>query len=299
MPNDQLLNLQLSLRRKTVRATAFTIFAAFLLSAGALTQVPNQNPHFLNRAEVRHGANSATVVANSPRPLEQAVQGVSEEYGWAVDFEDPPYFSSQDVVDATAPAWRAQHPTAKGVTLIKGGAFQSQFPEHPGAAPSIKDEEAILNKLVADYNQSGNPGKFSVRREGTDRFIIIPTVITDDAGATKEVRPILDTLISLPPQSRDGLATLQVILSELSSQSGTSVGPGLIPLNLLVRTNVVFGGQAVPARTLLRQVLSATGEKLYWKLLYDTDGKRYFLNLLPVQKAQYDAFGNRTTVLVK
>ena len=282
-----------------MRALALTIFAAFLLSTAALTQVLNQNPHFQDRAEIRHGANSATVVANSPRPLEQAVQGVSEEYGWTVDFEDPPYFSSKDVVDATAPAWRAQHPNAKGVTLIKGGAFQSQFPEHPGAAPSNKDEEAVLNKLAADYNQSGNPGKFSVRREGPDRFAIIPMGVTDETGTTKDVQPILDTPISIPQQSRDGIATLQAILSELSSQSGTSVEPGLIPVNLFSRINGVFGGPGVPARTLLQQVMSATGQKLYWKLLYDTDGKRYFLNLLPVQQAQYDAFGNRTTVFVK
>jgi hypothetical protein len=38
--------------------------------------------------------------------------------------------------------------------------------------------------------------------------------------------------------------------------------------------------------------------KLYWRLYYDHDVKMYGFSLLPLMKANYDASGNRTTVLV-
>ena len=47
------------------------------------------------------------------------------------------------------------------------------------------------------------------------------------------------------------------------------------------------------------QVLSATNRKLYWELLYDPDGKTYAFSVLPVERAEYDASGNRTTMFVK
>jgi hypothetical protein len=40
---------------------------------------------------VEHSANSATVVANNPRPLWMAVVALRHEYGWLIDYEDPIY----------------------------------------------------------------------------------------------------------------------------------------------------------------------------------------------------------------
>jgi len=275
------------------------ILAATCLPASAAGQVPNQDSHFTERATIQHGTNSATVVANSPRPLEQAVKAVGEEYGWTINFEDPPYYSQYDLVDATVPAWRAQHPNEKGVTNFRGGAFQSQYSESPNTASSATEEQNILNKLVSDYNQSGNPGRFSLRSEGKDRFSIIGTIVTDEKGQSKQVPSVLDFQISISPQARDCKATLELILSTLSAQSGIKVFPGLLPLNLLAQCKVIPEGQNVPARTLLQQVLCATNRKLYWELLYDPDGKTYAFSVLPVERAEYDASGNRTTMFVK
>lgn len=281
-----------------MRAITITAFAIIFLSANVRGQVQNKSSNFMDHAEIQHGANSTTVVANSPRPLEQAVEAVAEEYGWTIDYEDPPYSSQLDLVDDTAPEWRAQHPDAKGVTRINGGAFQSTFPENVDTGHSITAEKMILNKLVSDYNQSRNPGKFFVRDEGQGRFSIIGTSVMDDSGTLRQIQPILDTSISIPSEKRDGETTLELILSILTTQSGTTVNPNL-PVGLLRRSTVITTGQNVPARTLLKQVLSATGDKLYWELRYDADVKEYALNLVPVMRAEYDAYGNRKTVFVK
>ena len=75
----------------------------------------------MDRGVITYTGNAATVRANNARPLEQAIEAVREQYGWTVDFEDPPYESAYDLVDSTDPQWRKEHPTAKGVRRIAGG----------------------------------------------------------------------------------------------------------------------------------------------------------------------------------
>jgi hypothetical protein len=98
----------------------------------------------MENAQVRHLADSITVSANDARPLAQAVTALSEEFGWAIDFEDPPYYSKYDLVDDTVPQWRAAHPNTKGVTVIAGDTFQTQFLKTPDTAPRKRRRNAFL-----------------------------------------------------------------------------------------------------------------------------------------------------------
>lgn len=93
-------------------------------------------PYFMNAGVIQHQGTAGTLTANDPRPLMQALAAISQEYGWTVDFEDPPYRSHFDLVDDTDPAWRANHPNAKGVTRVSGGLFQSNFPEPSDLPPA-------------------------------------------------------------------------------------------------------------------------------------------------------------------
>lgn len=258
-----------------------------------------RHDRYMDRADVHHLANTATVTANSPRPLSQALTALSEEYGWVIDFEDPPYYSKYDLVDDTAPEWRAAHPTGKGVTVIAGDGFQTQFPENRSAGNSIEEKEQILDRVVSDYNESGNPGKFSVRNEGDGRFAVVGTYVKDENGRHQAVAPILDTPITVQTNSRDGLTTIHIIMDALTAKTQTKVVGGMMALNALAQTQVTVGGENIPARVLLLQTLSAAKIKLYWVLYYDADGKTYALSVLPLMKANYDESGNRTTVLVQ
>jgi hypothetical protein len=274
-----------------------TIVSSF--SAQAQDVVQERHARYMDRADVRHLDNSVTVAANSPRPLAQAITALSEEYGWVIDFEDPPYYSNYDLVDDTDSKWRAAHPSAKGVTAIAGNEFQSQFPESQGTGTSVTDEERVLEKVTSDYNQSTNPGKFSVRNEGDGRFAVIGTDVNDETGQDQAISPILDTPISIPEETRDAYGTIETILDALTAKTNIKVSPGLVPGNALSRTQVSIGGQSVPARVLLLRTLSAVKVKLYWVLYYDHDVQLYMFSLLPLMKANYDASGNRTTVLVR
>jgi hypothetical protein len=254
---------------------------------------------YMDHAEIRRVANSITVSANFPRPLAQALTAISEEYAWTIDFEDPPYHSKYDLVDDTAPEWRAAHPNEKGVTGIGGGLFETQFQENSDTGPSPAEEQRVLEAIVLDYNRSGNPGRFAVIDEGQRRFAVVGTRVKDDNGNEQPVNSILDTPITVPAQTRDAYQTIRSILEVLAAKTHMEIAPGAVPINALLQSKVIVGGQDVPSRVLLQQALSSARLKFYWHLYYDSDGKTYALNVLLLKKAIYDASGNRTTVWVQ
>ena len=164
---------------------------------------------------------------------------------------------------------------------------------------SASGEEQVLTKIVSDYNQIENPGKFVVRKQTDGSYTIIGISVEDINGEAIRVHPILDTPISVSSATRSAGATINLILEALTAQGGTKVSFGIGPLNLLVRSQVTVGGTNVSARGLLLQTIAGIEPaKLVWELLYDTDGKTYYFSLIPKQRAHYDAFGGRTTEMI-
>jgi hypothetical protein len=240
--------------------------------------------NFMERATIHHQGSSAVVVANDPRPLMQAVDGVAREYGWAVNYEDPPFLSGPDVVstippDELDPNWLAAHTAgAKRVTIPAGGAFQSSYSDSAGLSQGA-GEQQVLEKIVSDYNASSNPGGFKVVAQSDGSYSVVGCYVRDSNGNSVAVNSFLDTTISIPAVKQSMAETLQVILMALSAKTGTKVGLGAVPLNLIAQTQALVGGESVPARSLLSQMLHATGRPLEWKLLYDPDGAAYFMSL--------------------
>lgn len=184
------------------RAGPLFVWGACLLTvyvvALASDQAAPPKPKFWDRATIEQANGTVSVRANYPQPLQQAIEAIRQEYGWVVDYEDPPY-ESYDLVDNTDPGWRRAHPDAKGVTRVAGGLFTTTFSVRSDMSSGSSGEEQVLEKVVADYNASGNPGRFIVKREGADRFAIVGIGIRDSNGSDKAVPPVLDTRISLPP----------------------------------------------------------------------------------------------------
>ena len=281
----------------------FLIVAFITIPANFPAQVQNdiqaRHGKYMERAEVRHLADSITVTANDARPLAQAVTALSEEFGWAIDFEDPPYYSKYDLVDDTAPQWQAAHPNTKGVTVIAGDTFQTQFLKTPVTGTSRAEAERFLDSVVSDYNASANPGRFTVRHEGDGRFAIVGTYVKDENGQDQTISPILDTPISIQTETRDANTTIEIILNALTVKNRTEVVPFMVPQKALAQSQVTVGGENIPARFLLLQTLSAAKMKVYWRLYYDRDVNMYGFSLLPLMKANYDASGKRNTDFVR
>ena len=223
------------------------------------TQLDERQNGFIRNARVRHVANSVTIYANEPRPLAHAARAVSNEYGWAVDYEDPPYCSRFELVDDTDPRWRKAHPNEQGSIGVAGGAFHTQFP----VAASTAAEERVLDKVVSDYNRSGNPGRFIVRNEGDGRFAVVGARVEDDYGREKAVSPVLDTPVTIHIEKRNAYLTLKAILNAVSAETHVKAVPGMMNPNSTSHS-VTVGGQNIPARELLAQVLSGIDDKMYW-----------------------------------
>jgi len=246
--------------------------------ASAADQSSPPKPKLWDRATIEQADGTVSVRADSSRPLQQAIEAIRQEYGWVVDYEDPPY-ESYDLVDNTDPGWRRAQPDAKGVTRVAGGRFTTTFSLGTDMSSGSPDEEQVLEKVVADYNASGNPGRFMVKREGADRFAIVGIGIRDSKGNYKAVPPVLDTRISLPPQEHDVVQAMKLISQALSEKSKHRVEPGNAPTNLAAQTRMTVGGDNLTARELFAQVAAATRLRTIWLLLWDADAGCYFINM--------------------
>jgi len=276
---------------------ALTIFVTLFTGESVLKQ--QSRAQLMREGVVIRNGDTATVKANDPRPLAQAIQAVSEEYGWVVDYEDPLY-SDSELVDATNPKWRASHPDAPMVKGIRGGAFESAFNE-PSALASTAGEEAALQKIVSDYNHSGNPGKFIVHDEGEEAFNPeIPGFKKSVAHrySIVGVSGILDTTVSIPIEKRSAQATIELIAKELSTKTNVKVFGGASANNLLIQSQVTVGGEHLTVRNLLIQTLNATQRPQIWRCLFDPGANIYVFNIHTAARVERDADGKKRLIWI-
>jgi hypothetical protein len=277
---------------------SFRRLSVLILIGGTVGARAQGNPrHYMERATIAHSQSYATVEANSARPLEQAITAVREEYGWVVDYEDPPYQGSIDLVKDSSISR-----TAKGIVFLMpaGGAFQSSYPDTLETRSSPDGELQVLDKIVSDYDATQNPGKFVVREQQDGSYAVIPQSFEDSAGAEVSVNPVLDTSISLTGATRSAAGTIKLILDALNKASKTKVGLGILPINAFVQSQVTVGGSNVSARDLLLDLIDQVRSvKLVWEVLFDPDGRVFYLSLLPAGQAHYDSSGKRTTTIIR
>jgi len=242
--------------------------AAWLLlvvAVSALPQTAKDSGQYLKDAAISETKDVVRITANSPRPLAQVLEALQKKYGWIVDYEDPQYTASQDVVEASSNGQRMKYPS--------GGSFSVEF---PAKSP---DEEKTLRLIVDAYNHSKNPGQFELRRGPEKRFYIVGNAAHDEKGGIVLQTPPLDVPVTLPGDERGLTETLDLLCEEITKQSHVDVVIAVSPRSLLGKTSAKIGGIKVPARELLMQSLAATHHALYWILLYDPNTKGFFLSI--------------------
>jgi hypothetical protein len=246
---------------KRIRTNTY-LLATLLVQAFAQTDKPAP---YLKQAVISQTAEAIHIRANSPRPLLQSLDALQQKYGWVVDYEDPQYISHLDLVDAKSDGSHSQVPS--------GAEFTFDFPA------STHDLEKTIRDAVDKYNQSKNPGRFELRHMNQGRFYVVGTAAHGSKGAMSIQQPLLDLPITLKAQERSIVDTINLICEAVSAQRHTAITIGVSPANLLAHTTVVAGGSKIPARELLIQSLMAGHRYLYWRLLFDPDSARYFLEI--------------------
>jgi hypothetical protein len=246
---------------KTKRSGFF--FLILLVSLRAFSQAAPPHEVYLKDATISDSAGTVRLVANSPRPLEQVLDALQRKYGWIVNYEDPQYVATADYVEK---------PDAEQSRIPAGRSFSVEFPT--GAA-----EEKVLRLVVDAYNKSNNPGHFEVRQLAGGNFDVVGTQAHDEKGKMLVQQIPLDISVTLPSEERSINETVGRICEEVTKQLHFDFNLGISPRSFLLRTTAKIGGSNKSARDFLTESLTATHQKLYWRLLFDPNSKTYLLNL--------------------
>ncbi|HEY6770658.1 MAG TPA: hypothetical protein VI386_38430 [Candidatus Sulfotelmatobacter sp.] len=265
--------------------------AALCLLSGLISAQAAVRPRFFDRARIQHSDSGVTITAFESIPLLQAISAVRLEYGWQVNWEEAPCFSHFDLVDDTNSKWRAAHPDAKGVTRPAGGMFRATFPEPKQSDPSAK--RAVLAKLIEEYNATDNPGKYALRIDSDGQLTVVGTEVRDEIGTLQEIRPLLDTPLTLAKAPRTVYETVKSILGALQSATGQEVLFAAASSSLFRTTQAMIGGERVPARELLKQAFAVTNRPIQYDLGFNPDVPVYILSPSPATKEEDDGSGRQ------
>ncbi len=268
-----------------------------------LTCYPPAHAQYFRSAKVEHlSPTMARISVNDPRPMRQVVQGLRRTYGLLISYEDPPYFSSYDVVDAANSTWRAKHPGSKPYLGIAGGPFTSEFPEI-SEAQQDSSAKAALVKITADYDQSTNPGRFAVRVEGPHRFSVVGTFLRAQDGRQKALHALLDTYVSIRAlRAATAEDLLNALCEQLTKLTGETIIPGTNPVNMMTGTRVTLNsssGPEITARRALMEISAAARYSLVWTLNWDPNERFYVLNLTTAMKVEMAPDGTLKAVPLK
>jgi hypothetical protein len=274
---------------------------AFFLALGISLQAQKASGHYdwIEWGKISHGNGKATFSCNHPDAMLEAIRTVREEYGWNVSVEIPSFFSSYDLVDDTAVEWRNAHPGAKGVKRTAGGRFSSTF-DDPAQNIDTALEESVLNRIVSDYNSSGNPGQYRLVKLKDGVFDVVGASVRNEEGSEVPTESLLDTLVTLPSQNRTLYDTVNLILDEASKKLGKRAIMVWVPVNVFRNVEVTVGGKNVSARDLLLQAFSSTPRSLMWDVGYDSrpDPKVYLFSSSVAMKVETGRTGVRVPVPV-
>jgi hypothetical protein len=227
-----------------------------------------------------NGQKPEKVSVLSPRPVRDVVLQWEKQYGWVITYEDPRFEYATDLEDVTEKVRRDLKP-GEAIEPSKRiiGAHEQQLSVTYNAPKTANDAAARLqaaNQLVDAFAKiAGNT--FSVQQTDT-RIHLLPGLVRDSSGQLQPSRPILDTVISVPAQDRNGTEFLHALCETLTGATAHSIFVGTIPFNSMTQFRTNAGYENLPARQILEDFLNRmpNGERYTWALLFQKD---YALNI--------------------
>jgi hypothetical protein len=223
---------------------------------------------------------SEVISVVGPRPVRDVILQWEKRYGWVITYEDPRFEFTDDLEDVTLRVrkdLKPGEPVDPSKRII--GARERQLSVSYQVPEGANDAGARLeaaNQLVKAFAQGAGNTLF-VSESGT-RAHISPGLIRDVNGKLQHSHPILDTIISVPAQNRNGGEFLHALCDALTSATGYTVFLGLIPGNDMHQFRTNLGYENVPARQALENFLNSmpSGTRYTWALLFQKD---YALNI--------------------
>jgi hypothetical protein len=223
--------------------------------------------------------------ATSTRPVAEAIQKLTSQYGLVITYEDPRYEYPADIKDVTEQVRnpsnsRAQTSTNR-VLVPNGGSLQVSYEAIVGTDGRPADVRNTLQQILNANDASPLPGRFRIEQVG-DVFHVIPTLVRDGDGNWAAQTSVLDTRITLPREHLRGDQMLEAITEAISEATGLQIGLGLGSVNPYTHFEGDLEAHNEIARNVLLRTLHAIDDRFSWRLLYGPDVKSYALNVRAV-----------------
>lgn len=203
--------------------------------------------HAQEFARVLPSNGHATLSVFGARPVDLAARALVNEFGVAINIDDPEYLHRDDLEDIGA--------TRSGGRLLVPKASLLEMPLDLRADGALAD----AGRTVSDLRDTANrlfPYEYRVDRDG-DAFMLIPTRTRDDNGRPVVVTPLLDRRVTIPPGTRRVYEHVNLLTDSLQRQTGVRVSccQGVVSGIPWGSTVVAFEAREEPARAVLIRLL--------------------------------------------
>ena len=203
--------------------------------------------HAQEFARVLTNGDHATLSVSGHRPVDLAARKLVEEFGIAINVEDPVYLYRDDVEDIGA--------TRSGGRLLVPKPSLLEIPLDVRADGALADVPQVVRDLRDTANRQF-PFAFRIDTDGSV-FTLIATRTRDEQGRSVQLTPILDRHVTIPPGTRKIFEHVNLLTESLQQQTGVRVSccqaaVAGIPWGSTV---VTFEATDEPARSILLRLL--------------------------------------------
>lgn len=221
----------------------------------------------------RQEPDADVISVESGRPLADVARTLQQRHGVVITYEDPPYLDPSQLKDITRPYDRVRNLVPRGGPFSFSYSLKTTRPE---------EFEAVLKRLLRLYRTTPYANGFRLEKaDGV--FHIVPDSRRNRTGGEEDYEAYLSTDVQLvrsggPRSAYDALIDLSRSLEQATGLP-MIVDPG--PAGILANATVGDPPEHSSARSELLRILTSTGERLSWHLLYDPEESRpaFYLNL--------------------
>ena len=221
------------------------------------------------------------------RPLFALTSILQHRYGLLVTYEDGPADPATELRGELRPSGFTDFfPIWRPITFRVPPYLPNRDNTLAPIATDPIQSLAAVQELVRQYNESGNPGRFSVVQDGS--YLHIQQTKRKVGGTLQAFEPITNTVVSLDRTRRSCNAVLMDLFAQLHQVRGVNMAQGAIDPNNLFLHKCSVGEGPLTARQVLAGLVdefgrnNLSGQKVRsksWELVYTPNGDRYFLSI--------------------
>ncbi len=237
-----------------------------------------------------------------PRPMMRLAGELVSRYDYLVTYEDAPVEASDVVARTVAGGHEFRHPRWAPITFhvqarvvvdsaspgtSQPGTSDSKFADSPAAIRPLGPD--VIRPLIAEYNASGNPGRFDAIFDGAYAHIV--PAGREGGRGTDSFQPMLSTVVPVNVSEGTCWGLLNELFSEVHHSRQIPIGIFLAPVTPMSSKLCTIHGHDLPARQVLVELLDEIGAnggrgtpaRFAWTLVYDPTSAGYVFCTLMVQ----------------